>query len=190
LVGNPQARVMFIGFYIVAGVLLWKEYRSRPASFRPSPIMLLIACLLALSLASTLWSILPYITWRRAVALAGTTVVGLYLGCRFSFLKILRLSAISLGLAVIATVLFCVLFPEKAVHQEIHIGAWHGLFYHKNQLGEAMLQGILIFAALALSENSIGRRTIELGLTATAIFVLIMSRSATAMVVLAIFLFV
>src|SRR5262249_38891961 len=69
LAGNPQARIMFIGFYVVAGILLWREFRSRPAAFRPSPIMLLIACVLAISLASTMWSILPHITWRRSVAL-------------------------------------------------------------------------------------------------------------------------
>lgn len=190
LAGNPQARIIFIGFYIVAGALLFREYRSRPLAFRPSPMMFLIACLLAISIASIMWSILPHITWRRGVALAGTTVVGLYLGCRFSFLYLLRLAAVSLGLVVVSTVLLCLLFPEKMVHQGIHIGAWHGLFFHKNQLGEAMLQGILIFVALAVSEKSRRRSLIELGLTATAIFVLIMARSATAMVALGIFLLV
>jgi exopolysaccharide production protein ExoQ len=190
LAGSPQARIMFIGFYIVAGGLLLREYRSRPAAFRPSPIMVLIACLLAISIASTMWSILPHITWRRGMALAGTTVVGLYVGCRFSALEILKLAAVSLGLIVVATLLLCLLFPEKMVHQEIHVGAWHGLFYHKNVLGEAMLQGILIFVALAISEKSRRRRLIELGLAATATFVLIKAHSATAMGGTGIFLLV
>jgi exopolysaccharide production protein ExoQ len=190
LAGSQQARIVFIGFYIVAGGFLLREYRSRPAAFRQSPIMLLIACLLTISIASTMWSILPYITWRRGMALAGTTVVGLYVGCRFSALEILKLAAVSLGLVVVATLLVCLLLPEKATHQEIHIGAWRGLFYHKNQLAEAMLQGILIFVALALSEKSRRRRMIELGLTAAAIFVLIMAHSATTMIALGIFLLV
>src|SRR5262245_33693902 len=87
LVASPQERIMFIGFYILAGALLFREYRSRPAGVRPSPIMLLIASLLAISIASAMWSILPHIAWRRGVALAGTTVVGLYIGCRFSKLE-------------------------------------------------------------------------------------------------------
>jgi exopolysaccharide production protein ExoQ len=190
LTGSPQARIMFVEFYIVAAGFLLRECRSRPAAFKPGPIMLLIACLLAISIASTMWSILPHITWRRAVALAGTTVVGLYLGCRFSFLTFLRLAAVSLGLVAVSTVFLCLLFPERMIHQEIHIGAWHGLFYHRNLLGEAMLQGILIFVALALSEKSRRRRMIALGLTATAIFVLIMAHSATAIVALGIFLLV
>jgi exopolysaccharide production protein ExoQ len=188
--GSPQARIMFIAFYIVAGGLLFREYRSRPAAFRPSPIMLLIACLLAISIASTMWSILPHMTWRRGIALAGTTAVGLYVGCRFSALEILKLAAVSLGLVVVATLLLCLLLPEKAIHQDIHVGAWRGLFYHKNQLAEAMLQGILIFAALSISEKSSWRRLIEFGLAAAATFVLIMARSATAMVGLGIFLVV
>jgi exopolysaccharide production protein ExoQ len=190
LVGNPHARILFSGFYLVAAALLLKECRSRPIAFRPSSIMLLIACLLALNLASTMWSILPDITWRRGVALAGTTVVGLYIGCRFSTLEILKLAAVSMGLVVVATLLVCLLLPEKAVHQDIHVGAWRGLFYHKNQLGEAMLQGILIFVALAINEKLRGRRFIELGLAATAILVLIMARSATAMVALGMFLLI
>jgi exopolysaccharide production protein ExoQ len=190
LTGSPQARIMFTGFYLVAGILLLREYRARPVAFTPSPMMLLIACLLAISIASTIWSILPHISWRRGVALAGTTVIGLYLGCSLSFINLLRLAAVSLGLVVVSTVFLCLLFPEKMVHQEIHIGAWHGLFYHKNQLGQAMLQAVLIFVALALSEKSKGRKMIELGLTATAIFVLIKAHSATAMVGLGIFLLV
>jgi exopolysaccharide production protein ExoQ len=190
LTGSPQARIMFIGFYIFAGGLLLREYLSRPATFSPSPTMLLIVCLLTISIASTMWSILPHITWRRGVALGGTTVVGLYVGCRFSMREILKLAAVSLGLAVVATILVCLLLPEKAIHQDIHVGAWRGLFYHKNQLGEAMLQGILIFVALAISEKSRRRRLIELGLAAMATLVLIMSRSATAVVTLGIFLLI
>jgi O-antigen ligase len=82
------------------------------------------------------------------------------------------------------------LLPEKGVHQEIHVGAWRGLFYHKNNLAEAMLQGVLIFVALAISEKSKQRRLIELGAAATATFVLIMAHSATAMVGLGMFLLV
>src|SRR5262249_30480394 len=162
----------------------------KPAAFKPSPIMLLIACLLAISIGSTMWSILPHITWRRSVALAGTTVVGLYVGCRFSMREILRLAAVSLGLVVVATILVRLLLPEKAVHQEIHVGAWRGLFFHKNQLAAAMLQGILIFVALAVSEKSTRRRLLQVRLAATAAFVLIMAHSATAMVSLGIFLLV
>jgi exopolysaccharide production protein ExoQ len=190
LVGNPQVRVIFIPFYLVAAGLLLRECRSRPLAFRMSPIMLLIAGLLSISIASTIWSILPPVTWRRSIALAGTTVVGLYIGCRFSSLKILKLAGVSLAIVVVATLGLWLLFPEIVVHQQIHRGAWRGLFYHKNQLGEAMLQGILIFAALAISEKSSRRRLIELGLAATATFVLIMAGSATAVVTLGIFLLI
>jgi exopolysaccharide production protein ExoQ len=190
LAGSPQVRIMFIGFYIIAGGFLLREYRSRPTAFRLSPIMLLIACLLAISIASTMWSILPHITWRRAMAFAGTTVVGLYLGCRLSIFEILRLTAVSLALVVVGTILACLLVPGQAVHQEIHVGAWRGLFYHKNQLGEAMLEGILIFVALATSEKSSRLKLIELGLAAVAAFVLIMAQSATALACLGLFLLV
>jgi len=105
-------------------------------------------------------------------------------------LQILKFAAVSLGLVVVATIVVCLLLPEKAIHQEIHIGAWRGLFNHKNQLGEAMLQGILIFVALAISEKSRRRKLIELGLAAMATFVLIMSHSATAVVTLGIFLLI
>src|SRR5262249_28268969 len=149
--GSSQARIMFVGFYVIAAGLLFREYRSRPAAFKLSPIMLLIASLLALSLASTIWSILPQITLRRGGGLAGTTIVGLYIGFRFSKLEILRLAAASLGLVLVGTILACLLVPERAVHHDIHEGAWRGLFYHKNDLGEVMLQGILIYVALAIT---------------------------------------
>jgi O-antigen ligase len=190
LTGSPQARIMFVAFYVIAAAFLGREYRSRSTAFKPGPIMLLIALLLAISVASTMWSILPHITWRRAMALAGTTVVGLYLGCRYSLLEILKLAAVSLALVLIGTILVCLLFPGKAIHQEIHVGAWRGLFTHKNELGEAMLEGILIFVALATSEKSNRFKLIELGLAAAAAFVLIMAHSATAIAGLGIFMLV
>jgi exopolysaccharide production protein ExoQ len=190
LTANPQIQIIFSGFYIVAGALLLREFRSSPLAFRPSPIMLLIACVLLISIASTMWSIIPHITLRRSMALAGTTVVGLYVACRFSFIDFLRLAAISLGLVLVSTLLLWFIFPDKIIVQETHIGAWRGLFYHKNELGEAMLQAILVFVALAVSEKSKRRRMMQAILTATAMFVLLMAGSITAMTALGVFFLV
>jgi exopolysaccharide production protein ExoQ len=95
-----------------------------------------------------------------------------------------------LGLVLVSTLLLWFIFPDKIIVQETHIGAWRGLFYHKNQLGQAMLQAILVFVALAVSDKSGRRRTVQMILTATAMFVLLMAGSITGMTALGVFFLV
>ncbi len=101
--------------------------------------------LIALALASTLWSIEPTITLRRAVALALTTAAGVYLGSRYSSSRMVRLLCWSLGLAALLSFLFGWLLPQWGVNDFREPGTLRGIYRTKNLLGRYMLLGAMVF---------------------------------------------
>ena len=97
--------------------------------------LVLLALLAALS---TFWSINPDITSRRALALAMTTLFGLWLASRFDWRSLLTIIAVSFAILMAGSAVAGALVPGFGVMQEIHPGAWRGLWWEKNTLGAMM----------------------------------------------------
>ncbi|MEM6946490.1 MAG: O-antigen ligase [Pseudomonadota bacterium] len=145
--GNAVLRVMWLPVYAVIAALALTQIRQIADVARRLPVLM---ALVVLASVSFLWSIDPALSLRRGVGVAVTTVFGLYLVARFSFREILMLlGALWLGLAAMSFVAGLAA-PGFARDYEIHIGAWRGFWYEKNQLGGHMARASLIFAALAL----------------------------------------
>lgn len=99
-----------------------------------------VALLAALAVASTLWSIDPLLTLRRAIPFALAGLFGLWFAARFSAerqTRILRLTMFCLALATIALV---ILAPSLALdHGAGHGTDWQGVFTQKNACGRIMV---------------------------------------------------
>jgi O-antigen ligase len=102
--------------------------------------LVLGAPIVVLAFASSEWSILPDVTQRRAFALAVTSLFGFYLAARYSWRELIELTAGALLLAAVGSLIAAVLYPGMGVDQDVHVGAWEGLFGHKNQLGGWMVR--------------------------------------------------
>jgi O-antigen ligase len=101
---------------------------------------------------STLWSVHPIVTFRRAAALLLTTGFGAYLALRFSPEEALRLVAWACGIAAVASLILAVADPSlNIVRGGTHEGAWQGIFAHKNRMGRSMSFGVLTFVAATLA---------------------------------------
>src|SRR6202012_2709606 len=72
------AKQAVLGFVYIANLLLLIRFRPRAWSFVGVPLMALVVW----AFASVTWSVIPDGTVRRAAALTGTIVVGLYAGLR------------------------------------------------------------------------------------------------------------
>jgi len=152
---------------------------------------LLVRCLnpfllvfVALAIASVAWSIDPMLTVRRLVRLVtivlvcSAVVLSGWHARRFQ--NILRPM---LTLVLFGSIIFVVLFPTLAIHQETApelIGAWHGLATHKNGLG-ALASITLIFWVHAWLTREVKLLSVLIG-CAIAVVCLVMSRSSTALV--------
>ncbi|PQP41637.1 hypothetical protein C6A88_28125 [Mycolicibacterium austroafricanum] len=98
--------------------------------------MLVVA--LAVILMSTVWSIDPAITLRRALALLGTTAVGLLIYIEVGRAGLLRFFVMNLALFVVGSVVLALVMPQLGTHPSgIFAGHWRGLVDDKNGVAPA-----------------------------------------------------
>ena len=178
--GGPGIQATYAVFYLFFIVLIALRNRE-PLALPIGEKWITLLWLWAL--ASTAWSPIPGTTLRRSVALLGTTVTGLFVATRFEPKQQLRIVAHCIGLAALASLVACLVFPDYAIAKT---GEWTGVFYQKNALGHPMALGVLCFAFLAVSQP---RRRLRYVLMAGFCgFLLLMSRSVTATLVCAVML--
>lgn len=138
--------------------------------------------LLAVTSFSLLWSADPALTFRRLVALVGTTSFGIYLVMRFTPEELLRLLAWMLGLSAVLSLVFIVALPEFGTYRELkHHGLWRGIYGHKSHFGRVMVLGVLVFLFLTLERN--GHRWLAWSGLGLCAFLLAMSGSRISWIV-------
>ncbi len=139
--------------------------------------------LCALAILSAGWSDDPFFTGRRAIVLLLTTLFAIYLGSRFNTEDHLNLFGWLLVFSVVGSVAVIILMPQFGISHDLHEGALKGLFSHKNLLGRQMVFGIL---TLVVGKPMGIPKWLSRGTLAAAILLLIFSRSAGALITLAI----
>lgn len=106
--------------------------------------------LLLLAAISSEWSLLPDVTIRRTVALAFTSLFGLYLAARYDWRELAGLLAGVFFILAIGSYISVLVAPGWAITQTIHVGAWKALWFQKNALGLMMSWGTLACSCAAL----------------------------------------
>lgn len=178
--GNALTQSLLFAVYLVSVVLLL----IRPARpLRLAAKARLLPVLLLLATVSVLWSDTPDISLRRLVALLGSATFGLYLATRYPRVALLR---VLLGVSVVAITLsiaVCVALPAYGIDE---LGVWQGLFDHKNHLGQFMALAAAAWLLHAVCFRRSRPFALPLALVSGALVVL--SRSATGIVLLAVLL--
>lgn len=140
----------------------------------------LLFLLVALTMVSVSWSDDPALTFRRSVALIGTTLFGVYFARRFSLADQLRLLSHVFMTAAILSLVFVAILPKYGLADPTFGYAWQGIYGHKNNLGAAMALGLIVFIFRAISDRQKSLRWwAAVGL---ALLILVMSHSSTALV--------
>ncbi len=110
-----------------------------------------IVLLIGMALLSLIWSSTPELTRVRSIALAGTTLFGLYLASRYTIREQLKLLGWSFGIIIIMSFLFAIVIPKYGIMPAgVHTGAWRGIYVHKNLLGRMATIGAMVFLILAM----------------------------------------
>lgn len=120
----------------------------------------LLVIVVVLCLVSTVWSVEPAISLRRGIALALTTLFGLWLAVRFPPRERLLLLGRAFLVIAVGSALMAVLLPSYGIMQEVHPGAWSGAFPQKNKLGQMMVYGAAVFMIVAVTMPDLRRRAI------------------------------
>ncbi|HQT80368.1 MAG TPA: O-antigen ligase family protein [Rhodopila sp.] len=163
VIEGPQTEVQQIseagdaGKQLVMGIVYLLNLTLLVRSVRPWAWRFLGLPLMALTawcFTSVLWSAIPDGTLRRAAALSGPLIVGLYAGLRYDERKLTRSLAIAAGLAAIGSALWAAAFKARAFDTD---GNLRGLFYHKNAFGAFLALTILavIYRMIVLRRRSL-----------------------------------
>ncbi|PWC34827.1 O-antigen ligase family protein [Azospirillum sp. TSO22-1] len=175
-VESPGVMIIFAVTYLIILFLLMLR---QGVIWRVPTVNPVLTALLILAFVSAAWSVFPDVTLRRAVALTFTTLFGLYLALRWRLDEAVALLATGLGMLLLLSFVFVAALPQIGVDQDIHRGAWKGVFFQKNVTGRM----IVWFSLSVLWLDWIGCRPKWLlrGSFLAAFVLLIMSRSGTGL---------
>jgi exopolysaccharide production protein ExoQ len=163
--------------YLVTLVLLRRGCKGFLGVVRRDKLLFL---LVALTMVSVFWSDDPALTFRRSVALIGTTLFGVYFARRFSLSDQLRLLSRVFVVAAVLSLVFVAILPQYGLADPAFGYAWQGIYGHKNNLGAAMALGVVVFVFRAVSDRQRSLRWwAAVGL---ALLLLLMARSSTGLV--------
>jgi O-antigen ligase len=138
--------------------------------------------LLSLAVISFLWSNVPADTFRNSIVAWQTAFVGVYLASCYSIKEQLKLMGWAFGIIVIVNFLYTLLFPGLGIDSEIHIGAWRGIYSHKNVLSQMTTLSSLVFLFLSMIFRRY--RYVVWGGLFLSVVLLLLTTSKTALVVL------
>lgn len=171
-----------LAIQITATVLLFgpKRLPCTIALLNQNRALILAVALIAVS---TVWSIDSELTFRRAVALAGTTAVGFLIYIEIGRKDLLGFFASYLAVFVVGSVLMALAMPTLGTHVSgKHVGDWRGLLGYKNQAAWTTA----IFLLVLLGTKQHGRlRTWRIPLLALGVLMLIKTGSATGIAAIA-----
>jgi exopolysaccharide production protein ExoQ len=129
---HPIMQAIWLSIYVVSLVLVLARPRELILVLKREKLLIL---LVGLALFSYYWSALPAITIRRAFALAGTTLFGIYIVTRYNSHQILKLLVWTLSIGAILSPVVSLAFPSLGISPE---GGWQGFYMHKNLMGRLM----------------------------------------------------
>jgi exopolysaccharide production protein ExoQ len=162
---------------VLTGALVIVDLRHWTDTARSSKAVL---GFVALVLLSTLWAVLPDLTFRRGVILAGASALGVYIAARYNLKQQCALYSRVLAFTMIASIVVCLALPNIGLHQDARqLHRWRGILNHKNLLGEWMALATLMFLLLPHTILSISR-VVKYGLAALATGVLVLTLSVTS----------
>ncbi len=180
---SPATTALWLAMYVVAALGLvmssginWATWIVR---YRlPLTIIMAGTCF------SALWSLDTNLTLERSVHLAGTTLVALYLGFRLPLTRMLKVSAVVLGLLMVASIVAALFFPAMGIVDYEGTTAWGGVLTSKNTLGFWSAISILLLVSISFWQVSTATRIGYLFLAAASAVCLYFSDSATSILAL------
>jgi exopolysaccharide production protein ExoQ len=164
--------IYFVTFCLL--ILRWKKVL---------PVILnsgLVWLLFGLAISSILWSYSPDLTRTRITALMGTMMFSLYLASRYSLKEQLQLFAWIFGTIIVLSIIFAVLLPRYGQMGGVHLGAWRGIYNHKNVLGKIMVPSAIVFLLSALTAQK--QRWIYWSFLGATVMLIVLSKASSPIV--------
>ncbi len=164
--------VAFMGLMFGHGIN-WVSWLSR---YRILLVILLLGTILSVT-----WSLDAVISAERVVHLIGCSVLAIYLGFMIPLLTTLRVSAVVLGVIMLASLAAAMLMPSVGRQEYEGAVVWSGILNSKNALGFWASMAALLFVTLSASTQSFFLRLVCYLFAGISLYLLIQSDSATSL---------
>lgn len=164
---------------IFALVIIFRSREALHAALRCWPILLLAA----MPFISTLWSLDPRLTMRKAGTFLTATLFSLAVVSWYSPEQRVRFVTRAMTLVCAISIIWVFFFPRYGAHQladafqTVHRGLWRGIFSHKNLLG--YFAGLTTALLLFFGSLSFRSLIIRIGAIFCSTACLVGSRSGT-----------
>ena len=183
---SPILSLIQHGVYLLVFLLLLARSKRSVLAASTEKFVLI---LLFLCLCSFLWSDLAANSLRSSIIACQTASFGIYFASCYTFKQQIKLLAISLGIAMILSSIYTVLFPQLAIHTDELAGAWRGIYAQRNILAQVASLSVVTFWLLFLIERRYSYiASIGLCLSFALVF-LSGSKTGLAVTVMSIFLY-
>lgn len=174
---NAVIKQCYLIFYCITLILLTCRWQKTLYVITKN---LYVFIFIGLTIASINWASSPNLTNTRSIAFVGTNLFGLYLASRYSLKQQVLLLAQAFGIIVLISMIFVLILPKYGMMGGSHMGAWRGVFLHKNVLGKLMVLSIVIFFLQSIRHPKINILT-HLGLIFSTLL-LVMSKSSSSLI--------
>lgn len=145
---------------------------------------ILLVVLMLGTMVSVSWSIDARVSAERTVHLIGSSLLAVYIGFTVPLLTTLRVFAVILALAILASIGAAVGLPELGIEAYEGIEVWRGVFNSKNALGFWAAVGVLLYITLSDSTESIFLKLLCFLMAGLCLGALALSQSATSLLAL------
>lgn len=145
---------------------------------------LLLTCLVAGAAFSTAWSVDTGLTLERSIHLIGTTLVALYLGFSLPLHRLLKTTAMVMGLLIVASAIVAYAIPALGLVDYEGTMVWSGVLASKNTLGFWSAITLLLLISLSFWSISNPLKFTYLVFAAFAALCLYHTVSATSLLAL------
>jgi exopolysaccharide production protein ExoQ len=173
-------RAIHFSFYAAFCALIARDLPGLHQTIRQAA---LLAGFLALPVISTLWSIEPQDTFQRAIAVLGSSLLGVYIAMRLKPIEAMRLLGKAATLSAAVSIVLIFFFPAVGLMSEgEYVNVWSGAHIHKNGLGQMTALGAMICLITMIGDGVRRNMLLPVGL-ALNLFLLAGSRSLTAQIV-------
>jgi exopolysaccharide production protein ExoQ len=175
--GDTESAVLrsaFIVIYLITFALLGFRL-PRTVTYLKTNLWLLF--IIGMVIFSMSWAAFPDITFKKAIALIGSSAFALYLASRFNFEEQLKIFGWSFGIALVCSYIFALVIPTHGIMPS---GAWRGIYPHKNGLGESMFISFLTFYFLSISAKRY--RTLYKICCLLSVVIILLAQSGTSLI--------
>ena len=164
--------VAFMGLMFGHGIN-WISWLTR---YRILLVILLLGAIVSVS-----WSLDAVISVERVVHLIGCSVLAIYLGFMIPLLTTLRVSAVVIGVIMLASLVVGMLMPTVGRQEYEGAVAWSGILNSKNALGFWASIAVLLYITLSASTQNYLLKFLCYLFAALSMYLLIQSDSATSL---------